>query len=197
VGNSKQGGNKVKIVKCTILEGGDLSFNTEVVTSGEDNKVHLVFYLPESLIGKKHQLDFRTPLTKSVRTKILGEIEDEDDTLIRYELRDDLCKQNGFYFVTYANKVTSSKYVLRFRLSGNEGLRRFGQVQRIKIEEVDFESLEVVELLDDLHVVYMEPEKAIFHFRDSKGKELIFDSPSELIYTEGIDCGLFEEESEV
>ena len=164
----------MKIINFTVLENCELSTDVVVETTGSDDFIKIKFLLHASLNGKQHKIEIKTPTIKKYVFPLKEVIVSEEPNYIEFIVKTDLFVENGIYFIGYKNEDGGPLDYGKVIVKNSTTVPQFLIPRYLPIENVNWDALKVVSLLEDVVDVYYEKETGKLYYVKKDGEELVF-----------------------
>lgn len=164
----------MKIINFTVLENCELSTAVVVETTGSDDYIKIKFLLHASLNGKQHKIEIKTPTIKKYVFPLKEVIMVEEPNYIEFIVKTDLFVENGIYFIGYKNEDGGPLDYGKVIVKNSTTVPQFLIPRYLPIENVNWDELKVVSLLEDVVDVYYENETGKLYYVKKDGEELVF-----------------------
>ena len=164
----------MKIINFTVLENCELSTDVVVETTGSDDFIKIKFLLHASLNGKQHKIEIKTPTIKKYVFPLKEVIMLEEPNYIEFIVKTDLFVENGIYFIGYKNEDGGPLDYGKVIVKNSTTVPQFLIPRYLPIENVNWDALKVVSLLEDVVDVYYENETGKLYYVKKDGEELVF-----------------------
>lgn len=165
----------MKIINFTVLDNCELSTAVVVETTGSDDYIKIKFLLHSSLYGKQHKIEIKTPTIKKYVFPLKEVFEsDVKPNYIEFIVKTDLFVENGIYFIGYKNEDGGPLDYGKVIVKNSTTVPQFLIPRYLPIENVNWDALKVVSLLEDVVDVYYEKETGKLYYVKKDGEELVF-----------------------